>query len=113
MKRSRSVDSLQINIATNDDIDQKGSVKLSTSNSCQTRTTTTTTTRVCKSTTVSPKKNLHVPSDVYAATQNKQNKCKTQLQTQLTSYGIRKTARQYAKEIEVIYFTIKTSFSLV
>lgn len=112
MKRSRSVDSPQINTTTNNDINQKGSVKLSTSNSCQTRTTTTTTTRVCKSTTVSPKKNLHVASDLYAATQNKQNKCKTQLQTQLTSYGIRKTARQYAKEIEVIYFTIKTSFSL-
>lgn len=111
MKRSRSVDSPQINTTTNNDINQKGSVKLSTSNSCQTRTTTTTT-RVCKSTTVSPKKNLHVASDLYAATQNKQNKCKTQLQTQLTSYGIRKTARQYAKEIEVIYFTIKTSFSL-
>ncbi|VDP16821.1 unnamed protein product [Schistosoma margrebowiei] len=101
VKRSRSVDSPQINTTTNDDIDQKGSVKLSTSNSYQTRTTTATT-RVCKSTTVSPKKNSHVASDVYAATQNKQNKCKTQLQTQLTSYGIRKTARQYAKEIEII-----------
>ncbi|CAH8535841.1 unnamed protein product [Schistosoma mattheei] len=99
VKRSRSVDSPHINSTTNNDINQNDSVKLSTSNSCQTRTTTTTT-RVCKSTTVSPKKNLHVASDVYAATQNKQNKCKTQLQTQLTSYGIRKTARQYAKEIE-------------
>ncbi|CAH8566127.1 N-lysine methyltransferase kmt5a [Schistosoma haematobium] len=99
VKRSRSVDSPQINSTTNNDINQNDSFKLSTSNPCQTRTTTTTI-RVCKSTTVSPKKNLHVASDVYAATQNKQNKCKTQLQTQLTSYGIRKTARQYAKEIE-------------
>uniref|UniRef100_A0A5K4EEB8 [histone H4]-lysine(20) N-methyltransferase n=1 Tax=Schistosoma mansoni TaxID=6183 RepID=A0A5K4EEB8_SCHMA len=99
VKRSRSVDSPQINTITKNDIDGNDSVTLSTSNTRQTGTTTTTT-RVCKSTSVSPKKNSHVASDLCTATRNKQNKSKTQLQTQLTSYGIRKTARQYAKEIE-------------
>ncbi|KAK4471645.1 hypothetical protein MN116_004594 [Schistosoma mekongi] len=103
VKRSRSVDSSQINTTTYDNNSPNNidAIKVSSSNSCQ---STTTTTRLCKSTSVSPKKNLRLANAV-CATQvtngsGKQNKCKMPLQTQLTSYGIRKTARQYAKEIE-------------
>ncbi|CAH8537936.1 unnamed protein product [Heterobilharzia americana] len=58
-------------------------------------------TRKCKSTTVSPKKNVRLADQhLDSIQQNKENKSKSQFQTQLTSYGIRRTARQYAKEIE-------------
>ncbi|KAH8878383.1 N-lysine methyltransferase KMT5A-A [Schistosoma japonicum] len=100
VKRSRSVDSSQINTTTynNDGFNNTDAIKVSSANPRQPATTT----RLCKSTSVSPKKNLRLANCATQMTSdiNKQNKCKTPLQTQLTSYGIRKTARQYAKEIE-------------